>query len=154
MAAHETFHYRTLEALRERIAELGLDLPLDEDVSNLAEPVQIGDLVAPNRLIIHPMEGCDGTAKGEPDTLTIRRYERFAAGGAGLLWFEATAVVPEARANPRQILLIRENVDAFRALRERALEVARELDEGLLVVILPDGGERYLSTKLFEPPEA
>jgi len=35
-----------------------------------------------------------------------------------------------------------------------ALEVARELDEGLLVVILPDGGERYLSTKLFEPPEA
>lgn len=35
-----------------------------------------------------------------------------------------------------------------------ALEVARELSEGLMVVILPDGGERYLSTKLFDPPEA
>jgi len=30
-----------------------------------------------------------------------------------------------------------------------ALKVAQEMNEGLLVVILPDGGERYLSTNLF-----
>lgn len=30
-----------------------------------------------------------------------------------------------------------------------ALRVAREIQEGVLVVILPDGGERYLSTNLF-----
>jgi cysteinyl-tRNA synthetase len=30
-----------------------------------------------------------------------------------------------------------------------ALRVAQEMNEGLLVVILPDGGERYLSTNLF-----
>ena len=34
-----------------------------------------------------------------------------------------------------------------------ALKVARELSEGTLVVILPDGGERYLSTSLFAVPE-
>ncbi len=30
-----------------------------------------------------------------------------------------------------------------------ALKIAQEIEEGLLVVILPDGGERYLSTTLF-----
>lgn len=126
MAPHEKFHFRTLDELRTRIAELGLDLPLDEDVSILAEPVQIGNLIAPNRLIVHPMEGCDGTREGQPDKLTLRRYERFAAGGAGLLWFEATAVVPEARANPRQLLMVRENAESFRALLQHILQIARE----------------------------
>lgn len=31
-----------------------------------------------------------------------------------------------------------------------ALKVASELDSGLIVIIIPDGGERYLSTSLFE----
>jgi len=34
-----------------------------------------------------------------------------------------------------------------------ALKVAREIDEGLVVVIFPDGGERYLSTPLWVFPE-
>ncbi len=34
-----------------------------------------------------------------------------------------------------------------------AQEKARELDEGVIVVILPDSGERYLSTTLFSVPE-
>lgn len=33
-----------------------------------------------------------------------------------------------------------------------ALQYARGLDSGFVVVILPDGGERYLSTPLFTPP--
>jgi len=33
-----------------------------------------------------------------------------------------------------------------------ALKLARELEKGLIVVIFPDGGERYLSTPLFVPP--
>ncbi len=35
------------------------------------------------------------------------------------------------------------------AAMSAALDYAKELDEGLVVVILPDGGERYLSTPLF-----
>jgi cysteinyl-tRNA synthetase len=33
-----------------------------------------------------------------------------------------------------------------------ALQLAEELQEGTIVVVLPDGGERYLSTSLFVPP--
>src|ERR1043165_2873371 len=51
------------------------------------------------------MEGCDGTLDGHPDELVFRRYERFGAGGAKLIWGEATAVVEEGRANPRQLLI-------------------------------------------------
>ncbi len=34
-----------------------------------------------------------------------------------------------------------------------ALELAKELEEGVIVAIMPDGGERYLSTSLFYFPE-
>ncbi|SDO44382.1 cysteine--tRNA ligase [Desulforhopalus singaporensis] len=34
-----------------------------------------------------------------------------------------------------------------------AIDYSRDLDKGMIVVILPDGGERYLSTPLFTPPK-
>ena len=40
-----------------------------------------------------------------PGELTFRRYRRFGAGGAKLIWGEAAAVVPEGRANPRQLVI-------------------------------------------------
>lgn len=106
------FRYNSLADLRSHAAELGLDIPLVEDKeeirSILARPV---DLRSPggktwrigNSFAIHPMEGCDGNLDGTPGELTFRRYRRFGAGGAKLIWFEACAVVPEGRANPRQL---------------------------------------------------
>jgi NADPH-dependent glutamate synthase beta subunit-like oxidoreductase/2,4-dienoyl-CoA reductase-like NADH-dependent reductase (Old Yellow Enzyme family) len=126
MSAHETFNFHTLEEVRGRIAELGLDLPLAEDLSPLLEPVEAGPFRLANRLVVHPMEGCDGQRDGAPDELTFRRYRRFAAGGAGLLWFEATAVTEEARANPRQIWIREETLPAFARLLEETHRVARE----------------------------
>ena len=126
MSAHETFHFQTLEEVRGRIAELGLDLPLSEDLRPLQEPLQVGSFRLPNRLIVQPMEGCDGLPDGSPDELTFRRYRRFAAGGAGLLWFEATAVTEEARANPRQIWIREQTLPAFARLVEETHRVARE----------------------------
>jgi 2,4-dienoyl-CoA reductase (NADPH2) len=78
------------------------------------------------------MEGCDGDAEGRPGKLTFRRYERFAAGGAGLIWAEATAVVPEGRANPRQLWLNENNKDTFGALIERIHRRAREARRGTI----------------------
>jgi NADPH-dependent glutamate synthase beta subunit-like oxidoreductase/2,4-dienoyl-CoA reductase-like NADH-dependent reductase (Old Yellow Enzyme family) len=126
MSAHETFHFQTLAEVRERIAELGLDLPVSDDLTPLLEPVQVGPFRLANRLIVQPMEGCDGASDGAPDELTFRRYRRFAAGGAGLLWFEATAVAEEARANPRQLWICEETVAAFARLLEETHRVARE----------------------------
>ena len=119
MAAHEKFHFRSLDQIQTKITQLGTDIRFDQDLSPLARPVPIGDLVAPNSLGIHPMEGCDGTADGAPGELTVRRYERFAHGGAGILWFEATAVVPEGRANPRQLWLHEGTVGEFARLVKR-----------------------------------
>ena len=65
----------------------------------------VGGRTVGNRLAIQPMEGCDGNPDGTPGELTLRRYRRFGAGGAKLIWGEACAVVPEGRANPRQLLI-------------------------------------------------
>ncbi|MEX0750026.1 MAG: NADH:flavin oxidoreductase [Dehalococcoidia bacterium] len=99
------FQYRTLDELRDAVAALDVDLPVTDDLSALAAGVRIGPLTASNRMAVHPMEGCDGNLDGTPGELTFRRWRRFAEGGAALLWGEATAVAPDARANPRQLLI-------------------------------------------------
>lgn len=91
-------------------------LPYAEDVSILSAPLQVGGKTIANRLACQAMEGCDGTFSGEPDELTCRRYDRFAKGGAGLIWFEATAVMEEGRANPRQLWIKEDNLDAFKQI--------------------------------------
>lgn len=92
----------------------------DADVSVLAQPVKGRNFTLKNALAVQPMEGCDGTPGGAPGELTFRRYERFAEGGAGLLWAEAISVTPEARANPRQLMLTEENIGAFQKLTDLA----------------------------------
>ena len=77
-----------------------------------------------NRLACQAMEGCDGTPDGSPNVLTKRRYARFAKGGAGIIWFEATAVMEEARANPRQLYINESNLDAFKKQVEDIKETA------------------------------
>jgi len=110
------FRLRNIEDLKRLSKRLGVNVQAIEDVSILTESVQVGELVIPNSLAVHPMEGCDGDSQGRPGKLTLRRYERFAAGGAGLIWAEATAVVPEGRANPRQLWLHEKNKDSFAAM--------------------------------------
>lgn len=113
---HEKFHYKTEEELQRKLEELGVELPLSQDLSVLSRSVQIGERTAANAIAIQPMEGCDGEADGSPGALTLRRYDRFARSGAGLIWGEAVAVVPEGRANPRQLWLHEENLPAFQRM--------------------------------------
>ncbi|MGC8883264.1 MAG: FAD-dependent oxidoreductase [Bryobacteraceae bacterium] len=126
MFAHQPFHYHSLEDLAADIGRLGLDIPLTEDLSPLARPLECGPFRLPNRFVVLPMEGCDGAADGAPDELTFRRYRRFAAGGAALLWVEACAVVPEGRANPRQLWIHGSNIAAFARLLDEARRAAAE----------------------------
>src|SRR5829696_8186385 len=99
------FKFKSLEDLVAESERLGLDLRFSDDLGPLFRPVSVGPLRAGNALCVQPMEGCDGTPDGRPDELTFRRYRRFGAGGAKLIWGEATAVIEEGRANPRQLLL-------------------------------------------------
>ncbi len=116
--------YTGVEEFHTQNKELGTNLIFSEDVSVLGTSVTVGGKVIPNRLVCQAMEGCDGTADGRPDTLTKRRYERFAKGGAGLIWFEATAVMEEGRANPRQLYITKENLDDFKRQIEDIKETA------------------------------
>lgn len=107
--ARRYFRYQSLEELEEEIRDMHLEVCLEHDIEKvkayLGRQVKIGTHIAGNSMAIHPMEGCDGTPAGQPDDLVFRRYARFGRGGAKLLWFEATAVVPEGRANPRQLMI-------------------------------------------------
>lgn len=107
------FKFRTADDLAAESQRLGLDLRLDTDFSPLFRPVQIGRKRVGNSLCVQPMEGCDGTADGKPDDLTFRRFRRFGAGGAKLIWGEAAAVVEAGRATPRQIWICERNRAEF-----------------------------------------
>ena len=112
------------EDFEKQCEQSGAKLLYSDGLSVLHEPLTAGNLTVKNRLVCQAMEGCDGTPSGEPDRLTLRRYDRFAGGGAGLIWFEATAVTEEGRANPRQLFINRNNLDAFRRTVEEIKETA------------------------------
>ena len=99
------FKFHSVADIAAESERLGLSLRFQDDFSPLFRPIRIGELTAGNSLCVQPMEGCDGTLDGRPDELTYRRYRRFGAGGAKLIWGEAAAVNDEARATPRQLLV-------------------------------------------------
>jgi len=115
---------------------LGGILPLQTDTKILKTPLTVGENPLKNRLAIQPMEGCDGTTDGAPGEFTVRRYNRLAESGAGLLWFEATAVVHEGRANPRQLFLQPGNQDAFARLLDEVRERAQSLTGTVPIIIM------------------
>ena len=136
--------YTSREEFVSRRDELKLNIPYTENVSVLGTPLQIGRRTVPNRLACQAMEGCDGTADGSPDELTIRRYDRFAKGGAGVIWFEATAVMREGRANPRQLWIHNNNIDDFRREVERIKQTAlRKNGSEPLVIMQATHSGRY-----------
>ena len=97
-----------------------------------------------NRILFQPMEGCDGTAQGGIDKLTTRRYLRFAQGAAGVIWFEATAVCNEGRANPRQLFINENTLQSFQTLVSEIKKKSKELHgfEPIIIVQLTHSG-RY-----------
>lgn len=113
MSSHEMFHYKSLDELQEAMTRLEVDIDCSSDLSVCSRPVKVGENSAPNGFAILPMEGCDSLPDGTPSDLVIRRYRRFFSGGAGLIWWEANAVVQEGRANELQMMLTDENLGAF-----------------------------------------
>lgn len=120
-----------IDKLNQTFSKNGVNLPLSANIKLLSTPYSMYGKTLFNRLVVQPMEGCDGTFDGEPDTLTYRRYKRFSSGGASIIWFEATAIVNEGRANPRQLYINENTLDSFRkivseikenALRENGFE--------------------------------
>ena len=114
MASHTLFADR--RALEQEIASLGVNIRFENDIQAALTPLLVANRTVGNRFAIHPMEGCDGTLEGAPDELTFRRWARFGAGGAKLLWGEAVAIDPDARANTRQLLIAEPTLSSLEQL--------------------------------------
>jgi 2,4-dienoyl-CoA reductase-like NADH-dependent reductase (Old Yellow Enzyme family) len=145
------FTYQTLTELQQDAEERGArHVGFEENPERvreiLARPVDVGGFRVGNSIAIHPMEGCDGTLDGRPDELTWRRYGRFGRGGAKLIWFEATAVANEGRANTRQLWLRKDNVADFARLLDLTRRAHREVwrdDSDLLAPLQLTHSGRY-----------
>ena len=119
---------KTAEDFLNRLAALGVEMPFDADLlpapdGPLAKPFAVAGRTVGNRFCVLPMEGWDGTADGRPTELTFRRWRRFGAGGAKLIWGgEAVAVRADGRASPNELLLTEESLASFAALREALID--------------------------------
>src|SRR3954471_23484522 len=124
---------KTVAALRERLAELGISLPIDDRIlsaaegSPLAQPAEIAGRPVANRWCIHPMEGWDANRDGSPSAHTLRRWGNFGRSGAKLIWGgEAAAVRPDGRANPNQTMAVQSNRAGLAALLNELTSAHRE----------------------------
>ena len=124
---------KSIEKFRERLSELGLDIPVDDEIlsdeqgSPLAESLQLGPLRAGNRWCIHPMEGWDANTDGSPTEHTLRRWRNFGLSGAKFIWGgEAAAVREDGRANPNQTLGTSANLGGLVQLREALVDTHRD----------------------------
>ena len=97
--------------------------------------IQIGKKRIANRVVLQPMEGCDCNMDGSPSELTVEKYKKAARSGAGTVWFEANAVCPEGRTSPRQMMLTKENLPAFKNLL-RELRTIAEKECGVLPIFI------------------
>src|SRR5258705_7455487 len=136
----------------EVLPALQLQIPCDSGIllgaeSPLFSTVSRGSIKIGNRLAINPMEGWDGTADGAPTENTLRRWRRFGASGAKLIWGgEAVAVSHAGRANPNQLVIAEHTRAGLAQLRaELAAEhkLAAGSDGGLLVGLQLTHSGRY-----------
>ncbi len=137
MAEFKRFDLETLDDLKNELGRLNLELPVSSNIDILSEPVRIGNYQLPNRFVVQPMEGFDADEDtSAPTDYTFRRYKRYAAGGAGLIWFEAAVIEADGRSNPRQLMLTEKNLDIWKQLVEETRESARKNHGHEIVTVL------------------
>ena len=146
----------------EHLDSLRLNLPFDLELarganSPLASPLVRGSLKIGNRIAIHPMEGWDGTADGNPTESTVRRWRNFGRSGAKLIWGgEAVAVRHDGRANPNQLLMTPRTREGLARLRTSLIEEHRRKtgsDEGLVIGLQLTHSGRYAKPNAKDRPE-
>lgn len=153
---------RDIESFQRYLAEHQINIPCDNKLisgenSPLAQSLDIGGIKVGNRIAAQPMEGWDGTAEGRPTELTFRRWERFGASGAKLIWGgEAVAVRHDGRANPNQLLINKHSHDDLSRLRETLVAAHRQAtgsDSDLVIGLQLTHSGRYSRPNAHGRPE-
>ena len=127
---------KTADLFRRHLESSGIDLGFDDALlppaeSPFRQPFVDGPVRVGNRFCVLPMEGWDGTTSGEPSDLTRRRWQRFGASGAKLIWGgEAVAVRHDGRANPNQLLMSDGTEPALASLIARLPTCSPEISFG------------------------
>jgi NADPH2 dehydrogenase len=143
---------RTPQMFLDHLAGLRISLPFEAELqsapdSPLAQPIEVYGHSLSNRFCILPMEGWDGTRDGRPTENTLRRWQRFGASGASLIWGgEAVAVRPDGRANPNQLMINPSTLPDLIRLRQALLESRAQAgfaSEGLLICLQLTHSGRY-----------
>lgn len=104
----------------------------------LFEPIKIGNLTAPNRLMINAMECCDSDEYGNPTEKTYERYTKLFEGKAGLIDLEAITVTYGSRGRKMQLSIEPRNE---RALQKFVSELRKVNDKTLFIFQLTHSGE-------------
>lgn len=124
---------RTPAEFRQHLQQLGVGLRFDEQLitgalSPLNQPYRLPNgRVIGNRFCALPMEGWDASPDGKPTELVLRRWRNFGSSGAKLIWGgEATAVVPQGRANPNQLIIQASTLGELEHLRLALVEQHRQ----------------------------
>ncbi len=137
---------------QEHLKSLAVTIPCDPEIvrgpdSPLRLPIHRDKIKIGNRIAVQPMEGWDGTSEGNPSESTVRRWRRFGASGAKLIWGgEAVAVTPEGRANPNQLLIAPHTEKGLAQLRAALIEehrLATGSNDGLLIGLQLTHSGRY-----------
>jgi NADPH2 dehydrogenase len=153
---------RNVETFRSCLRELHISIPCDAklltgDTSPLGQPLHRGGVSLGNRFAIQPMEGWDGTTDGRPTELTFRRWRRFGASGAKLIWGgEAVAVSHEGRANPNQLAMGSHAIADLSRLREALIKEHERLVgsvAGLVIGLQLTHSGRYSRPNRHDRPE-
>jgi 2,4-dienoyl-CoA reductase-like NADH-dependent reductase (Old Yellow Enzyme family) len=143
---------KNVSRFAEHLRALQLQIPCDPEIlpapeSPLFAPLARGEIKIGNRFAVNPMEGWDGTADGNPTENTLRRWRRFGASGAKLIWGgEAVAVSHSGRANPNQLVIAEQTRAGLARLRSALIEehkLAAGSDAGLLVGLQLTHSGRY-----------
>ena len=147
---------------QEHLGSLQVDVPCDLELAPTADspfllPLQRGGIKIGNRIAINPMEGWDATPDGNPSELTYRRWQKFGASGAKLIWGgEAVAVSASARANPNQLVMAphtRENIARLRAVLVAEHRKTMGSDDDLLIGIQLTHSGRYCRPHVHDHPQ-
>jgi 2,4-dienoyl-CoA reductase-like NADH-dependent reductase (Old Yellow Enzyme family) len=153
---------RDVESFRRYLLERQINIPCDNQLisgrtSPLAQPIDIGGTKVGNRIAAQPMEGWDATAEGRPTELTFRRWQRFGASGAKLIWGgEAVAVRHDGRANPNQLLINKHSRDDLGRLRETLVTAHKQAagsDSDLMIGLQLTHSGRYSRPNVHGRPE-
>lgn len=82
----------------------------------LSKPIQVGQRIAPNRIVYQPMECNDADARGNPTERTLQRYRTLSEGGAGIIVVESLTFTYETRARKNQLKISEETARALEGL--------------------------------------